>query len=198
MTEPALPPAEAPVIATVEAASDPVSPRTGEPRRPWSVALAAVAVYLGAAVVVAGVLTTWWFSVDAWVEAAPLHPLIGDLFGELTRGQLAWLRAGLAVAELAIAALVGAAALITGVYAWRGHRWSRWAGLIAAALSAATLVLHEVAWAAIPLIVIGAAALWLPATNRFFAHWHAVRHAEISYPELADAVAYGPLPRYRS
>ena len=52
--------------------------------------------------------------------------------------------------------------------------------------------------AALPLVVLGAGALWLPGARSFQARWHGVRHREPSYPAIADEVAYGPLPRYRA
>lgn len=202
MTEPAVPAvpdAPASGIATVAAAPDPtIDPRTGEPRRPWSVRAAAVLLYLGVATLVAGLLWTWWLSVTAWTDAAPLHRWVADAVGELTRGQVAWLRAGLAAGEFALTVLVGAAALVAGYYGWRGHRWTRWAGLLAAGLAAASLLLHPVAWACVPLVALGAVGLWLPPTRRYFERWHALRHPEPHYPTIAGSVAYGPLPRYRS
>lgn len=203
MTQPAAPPeapapAPAPSIGTLAQASDPtVDPRTGEPRRPWSAWVAVILLDAGVATIVAGLLWSWWLSVGQWPDAAPLHRLVGERLGELTRGQLAWVRAGLAVAELAIVVLVGAAALIAGYYGWRGHRWARWFGVAGALLSLSALLLHQVAWFGIPLVLLGAVALWLPPTARFFARWQAVRHPEPRLPQLTDSVDYGPLPRYR-
>lgn len=198
MTDPVQPQAAASAIDTVAATPDPVvNPRTGEPRRPWAVWVAAILLFTGVAVVVAGVLWTWWLSVETWLEASWLHAWASDAAGELTLGQLAWLRAGLAIGEFVVAVLVGAAALIAGYYGWRGYRWTRWAGVLAVVVSCAALLLHPVAWAGVPLVLLGAIALWLPPAGRFFAQWHGVRHPAPAYPELAEHVVYGPLPRYR-
>lgn len=198
MTDPVPPAVTGHEIATVAAASDgSLNPRTGEPRRPWSAWVATVLLYLGVAAVVAGLLWTWWLSVDRWDEASWLHPWISDAAGERSRGEIAWIRAGLAVGEFAVTLLIGAASLIAGYYGWRGYRWTRWAGCVAAVLGFAALLLNPVAWAGIPPVVLGAVALWLPPTGRFFRRWDAVRHPEPTYPEIADRVAYGPLPRYQ-
>ena len=174
-----------------------LDPRTGEPRRPWPVWAAAALLYAGVAVATAGLLWTWWLSVTAWPDASPLHGWLTGRMTDLTYGQLAWTRAGVAVGEFAVVVLASAAALVAGYHGWRGQRWSRWAGVIAAVLAAGVLVLDQVAWAALPLVVLGAAALWLPASRRFQGRWHGVRNPEPRYPAWADAVAYGPLPRYR-
>lgn len=175
-----------------------VDQRTGAPRRPWSVRVAAALLYVGVGVVIAGLLWTWWLSVTAWLDASGTHRWVAERAGEQTRSTMAWIRAGVAVGEFVVAVLVGAAALIAGYYGWHGYRWTRWAGLIAVPVAAAALLLHPVAWAGVPLVALGAAALWLPPTRRFFRRWHAVRHPEPHYPALGDEVAYGPLPRYRS
>lgn len=195
----AAPDAPASGIATLAAASDPtIDHLTGEPRRPWTAWAAVVLLDLGVAVVVAGLLWTWWLSVREWPDAAWTHARAADQFARLSRGQVAWARAGLAVGEFAAAVVVGAAAVVAGYYGWRGHAWTRWAGIVATVLSGAALLLHPVAWGGIPFVVLGAGALWLPPTRRFFARWQAVRHPEPHYPDLVDAVPYGPLPRYRS
>ena len=37
----------------------------------------------------------------------------------------------------------------------------------------------------------GAAPLWLPATTRFFARWHLIRHPEIAYAEPIEQARAG-------
>ncbi len=185
-------------IATIEVVPDTgLDPATGEPRRPWSAWLAVGALHAGTAAAGAGLLWAWWRSVHEFPQAALLHRLVlGEAAAGTGQGEDVLARVLLVVALFVIALAIGAAATIAGYYGWRGYGWARWAGLIAAALSAAAVLLNEVAWVGIPLIVVGAAALWLPPTRRFFARWHAHRHPEPPYPAIAEHVFYGPLPRY--
>ena len=72
-----------------------------------------------------------------------------------------------------------------------------WGGLVAVAVGCLSFLGHWLApWALVP-IVLGAAVLWLPPMRRFSTAWSEHRHPAVEYPPLPDAVAYGPLPRYR-
>lgn len=187
---------ESPQIGTVAASVDTtINPRTGEPRRPVLVWVATALFYLGTAVIAAGLLWTWWLSVAQWIEASWLHARVGAI--EVAWDQVAPVRAGVAFAEFALMVLMASAALIAGYYAWRGYRWTRWAGLLAAAVCFAALLLNPVAWFGIPAVVVGAVLLWLPASRTFFSRWHLRRHPAVAAPVVVDEVYYGPLPRYR-
>lgn len=188
----------------------PISPRTGEPTRVWTIWTAAAASYLSAAVVGVATLVIYWNA--AVTGALVLDESSGEWtyhYDDSRFGQASWLmgqfdtepgsaeRVLLAVAVTVIALLISAACAITGYYAYDGRRWTRWSGLIALALSAMTLMLNPLAWAAIGLAAIAAVALWLPPSARYFATWQAVRHHEPLFSPPPEQVLYGPLPKYR-
>ncbi|MGC3953788.1 MAG: hypothetical protein QM804_05980 [Propionicimonas sp.] len=188
----------------------PLSRRTGEPTRGWTIWLAAIASYLAVAVLLAATGMIYW-------RAA----VIGSLTFEEASGQwryqfdssrfteASWLMAQfetepgslgrvlLAVAVTVIVLLIGSGCAITGYYAYDGRRWTRWSALITLALSAMALMLNPLALAAIGLAALAAGALWLPPSTRYFAAWQAARHHEPVYSEPPEQVVYGPLPRYR-
>lgn len=185
------PDAAPPVIGTVVATADrTIDPKTGEPRRPVVIWIAAGLFFAAAAVVFAGLLWAFWLSVRTFEQAAWLNGVTPTAPGDLVR-------VGLVTAMFTIAMLIGAACVVAGHYAWKGYRWTRWAGLVAAAASAGALVINPLASAGIAAAVIAAVLLWLPPSRRFFAAWHTRRHPEPAVPEIADDVFYGPLPKYR-
>lgn len=167
-------------------------PRTGEPRRPVAVRIATVACWLAVAVIGVSLLWIYWDSV-------PPENFAGAswLMGQFPSAPGSLERVLLAVAVTTIGLIIATTNAIVGYYAWTGYRWTRIAGLISAGLSFGALVLNPVAWAAIPLAVVGAGLLWLPIAGRFFTAWQARRHpAQVFSPPVTD-VYYGPLPRYR-
>lgn len=188
----------------------PISARTGEPRRAWTIWVTSAASYLAVAVLLASTLMIFW-------NAAVIGSLTYDEatkewqyhFDASAFQQASWLMAQfetepgslgrvlLAVAVTVIALLIGIACAITGYYAYDGRRWTRWSALIALALSTMALMLNPLALAAIGLAAIAAAASWLPPTGRYFAAWQAVRHHEPVFSEPPEQIFYGPLPRYR-
>ena len=177
-------------IAVVTASPTVLDPRTGEPRRPWQARVASGLLYLGAALAMAGLLWAMWTSIGRFAEAAWLHRVVPTELGDL-------LRVALVAGTTATALVVTSAAAIPAYYAWWGYAWTRWAGLVAAALSPLTLMMNPLAMGAIVPIVLGAGLLWLPPLRRFFAEWLAVRHPELLPPAISGDVYYGPLPRYR-
>lgn len=94
----------------------------------------------------------------------------------------------------AIAVLVAAAATVVGYYAFAGYGWTRVGALVAAGVSLLSLLLTPIAAISIGCVALGAAPLWLPASARFFARWHLIRHPQIAYSEPIEQVFYGPLP----
>lgn len=181
----------APSIGTVTAATDPfVDPRTGEPRRPLAVHAASALFFVAAGLVLAGLLHTFWLSIDGFVDAAWLHGVTPTEPGDL-------LRVGMVSGEFAIALLVGSVTTITGYYAWWGYRWTRWSGLIAVALACGSLVINPLAAWSIAAVAIGSGLLWLPVSRAFAERWHTRRHPAPPTPVIVDDVFYGPLPRYR-
>lgn len=181
----------APSIGTVTAATDPfVDPRTGEPRRPLAVHAASALFFVAAGLALAGLLHTFWLSIDGFVDAAWLHGVTPTEPGDL-------LRVGMVSGEFAIALLVGSVTTITGYYAWWGYRWTRWSGLIAVALACGSLVINPLAAWSIAAVAIGSGLLWLPVSRAFAERWHTRRHPAPPTPVIVDEVFYGPLPRYR-
>ena len=188
----------------------PISPRTGEPVRVWTIWIAAASSYLVVAVLAVALVMVYW-------QAAVIGSLTFDeATGEWTYQfdstkfkTASWLMAQfetepgslgrvlLAVAVTLIALLIAVACAITGYYAYDGRRWTRWSGLIALALSAMALMLNPLATAAIGLAALAAGALWLPASGRYFEAWRAARHHEPVFSQPPDHIEYGPLPRYR-
>lgn len=171
-----------------DAASE-INPRTGEPRRPWTAWAALVLFLLGAGIVIGGLLLTMWTSITDFAAAALLHRLI-----PIEQGNQ--LRLLLAVGDWIIGVGIATVACIAGYHGWAGHRWARWAGVLAVALGAASFLLSEVApWGLIPL-ALGAIALWLPPTRRFMVAWQARRHPAPPVPPERVPVTYGPVRRF--
>ena len=168
----------------------PVNPRTGEPRRPgvvW-VAAGAEAAAVGCFGVSLGMV--YWTAVDRFGEASWLMANVPAETASLTQVLLA-------VAVTAAALIGSIAAVITGFYAWSGYRWTRVASLIAWLASGLALLLNVVAWPAIALTALAAVLLWLPPAKAFFAAWRRRRHPEQAFTASVAGVYYGPLPRYR-
>lgn len=186
-----------PAIAALEAPPAPVvgvtdDPRTGEPRIPWLVRIAAALCFLAVANVTGALLWVYWGATDKF-RFAEASWLMGQFPTE--PGSLG--RVLLAVAVTVITLVVAVPLAITGYYAWAGYRWTRVAGSIAAALSLGALTLNVWAWPVIGFAGIAAGLLWTPAAAAYFLAWHARRHpAEVFAPPVTD-VTYGPLPKYR-
>lgn len=181
-----------PAIGTVAASRDTtIDARTGEPRRPLWVWVSAALLHVGTATITVGLLWAFWGSVRTFEEAAWLNRVVPTEPGAL-------LRVLMVTALFVVTLLIGAAASITAYYGWWGHRWTRWAGVITIALAPLALMINPVAsWGIVPLVV-GAALLWLPPVTRWFERWWVRRHPAPSVPGTADAVQYGPLPKYRA
>lgn len=178
-------------IGTTTRTVDPtVDARTGEPRRPVVVWVAAGLFYVGIAFAVAGLLWAFWRSVREFPDAAWLNGVVPTEPGALVRVLMV---TGLFVGVL----LIGVASSIAGHYAWRGFGWARWAGVVAAGVSLLALMINWVAGIAIPLVLVGAVLLWTPPVRRWFAQWHLRRHPVAAPVEVPGDVFYGPLPRYR-
>ncbi len=167
----------------------PLSPHTGEPRRPWPVVAGVSLVFAGVVVVMVGLLRAMWMSVDRFEEAAWLNRAFPTEFGDPVRAAIA---AGL----VAIGLVIAVTSSMTAWYAWEGYGWARWAGVVSAALSFGALTINPLASLGIVGIVAGAAVLWTPPFRRYSAAWHARRHPEVPAPDIEDEVFYGPLPRY--
>ncbi|MCA0252546.1 MAG: hypothetical protein LCH76_09720 [Actinobacteria bacterium] len=192
------------------AQASPISARTGEPTRVWTIWVAAVASYLAVAVIGVATVMIYWNA--AVIGSLTFDQASGEWTYEFDGGrfaQAAWLmgqfetepgslgRVLLAVAVTVIALLIGISAAITGYYVYDGRAWTRWSALIALGLSGLSLMLNPLAAAAIGLTALAAGAVWLPPSSRYFAAWRAVRHHEPVFSPPHDDVRYGPLPRFR-
>lgn len=178
--------------------------RTGQPVRPWTIWVSA-ALMFGAAITVAiGLLLAMWVMASPWVEVGEDQWSKVDKFNEAT-----WLtaqfpsepastwRVFFAIVCCLIAVIVAGVASVIGYYAFAGYRWTRIGALVAFGVSLLALLLSPTAAISIGFVALGAVPLWLPATTRFFARWHVIRHPQIAYAEPIERVFYGPLPRYR-
>ncbi|MCE1174931.1 MAG: hypothetical protein LWW77_10040, partial [Propionibacteriales bacterium] len=166
-----------------------LNPRTGEPRRPWLIGVSTVSSWLAATAAGASLLWTYWVAVTDYFGSSWLTAQ----FKELLIWQEVLLMVALTVAVLAVAI----SAVITGYYAWFGHRWTRIAGIVSGVVSGLVLLLNPVGWAAIPLAIIGAGLLWTPRASSFFDAWANHRHPQTAFAPPLTSVRYGPLPRYR-
>ena len=168
----------------------PTNPRTGEPRRPGVVWVAAGAEAAAVACFGASLGAVYWTAVFQFDEASWLMANVP--------AEVASLEQVLLAVAVTAAALIGSiAAVIAGFYAWAVYRGARFAALIAWALSGLALLLNVVAWPAIALTALAAVLLWLPGAAAFFAAWQRIRHPEPTFAEPVADVRYGLLPRYR-
>ncbi len=182
----------------------PLSERSGQPVRPWTIWTSAALIFGGAITVTVGLVMAMWTMASPWQRVGVDDWTKVDRFNEAT-----WLtswfpsepaspwRVFLAIICCVIAVLVASAASMVGYYAFAGYRWTRIGALVALGVSLLSLLLSPIAAISIGFVALGAAPLWLPATKRFFARWQAIRHPEIAYSEPVQNVIYGPLPRYR-
>lgn len=171
----------------------PRSPRTGEPRRPVVLGVAAVLLYLAAAACLAVYGWHWWLAAhpETYHTSAWLIEWTSPDPGK-------WLSLTLEGALAAAVALASGAAGIAGFQAWSGRRWSRWAGLVAVALVGGFTALTS--WwglAAAGLAVVGAGLLFLPPVTRYFEQWAQVRAEQPLEYRRPERIFYGRLPRFR-
>ncbi|SDL80781.1 hypothetical protein [Tessaracoccus oleiagri] len=171
----------------------PLSPRTGEPRRPAAVAVAAVVLYLAVAAVA---FSYGWH----WFRAAysETYPGSAHLTVWLEPEPGKWVSLFLEFVYAGLVGLTGAAAGVVGFHAWNGERWTRWGGLVALALTGLLAGLVNL-WAliALGLVVLGLALLFTPPVGRYFREWDDVRSRSEPRYRRPTAVVYGRLPRYR-
>lgn len=171
----------------------PLSPRTGEPRRPWLLVVASVLLYLAVAAVAFSYGWHWYRAafaetypgsahLTAWVEPEP--------------GK--WLSLFLEFVYAGLAGLAAAAAGVVGFHAWNGGRWTRWGGLVALLLVGVQAALVNL-WGlvAVGLVLAGAALLFLPPISRYFRQWDEVRALQEPRYRRPDSIYYGRLPRFR-
>lgn len=169
----------------------PVSEATGQPRRAAMMVVAIGFLYASSLAAAAALVKAWW-------DMIHLHSFPTSIRMVEWAQPDSWSLTAvlLAVAAAAAGATMVAAPAIAGFNAWNGHRWSRIAAIVAVLLSCLAILLNDWAYAAIPLAVIGAGWLWLPAVTRYFDLWRAFRTEDPVHPRDLGAVHYGPEPRY--
>lgn len=182
----------------------PLHERTGQPVRPWTVWTSAVLLFGSAAAVVVGLLLAMWQMASPWQRVSAEEWTKIDRFNVATwlttqfpSEPASGMRVLFAILCCLIAVLVAGTAGVVGYYAFAGYRWTRIGALVALGVSLLSLLLTPIAAISIGLAALGAAPLWLPVTNRFFARWQLIRHPQVAYSAPIDQVFYGPLPRYR-
>lgn len=169
----------------------PLSPRTGEPKRPVVIWVAAVASYLAVAALAFAYGWHWYRAVYPETYAGSAR-IIGWLDPEPGKWQSLAIEGGLAAALVLAAGAVG----VAGFQAWNGWAWSRWAGLVAVALAGGfTAIVSDWGYIGLGLAAVAAALIFLAGT--YFKHWREVR-AERPEPYRRPAwIFYGRLPRFR-
>lgn len=192
------PPAQHREIATlppIEELHDevPLSPRTGEPRRPAAVVVAAVLSYLAVAALA---FVYGWH----WYRAAypATYPISAHLTDWLDPKPGAWVSLTLEFVYAGLVGITAGAAGVVGFQAWNGHRWTRWGGAIALGLAGVVTALVNLhGLIACTLVALGWALLWFPPVTRYFLQWRRVREERLDGYRRPKQVFYGRLPRFR-
>ncbi|HJE52525.1 MAG TPA: hypothetical protein K8V15_11230 [Tessaracoccus flavescens] len=169
----------------------PRSPRTGEPRRPAVVLVAAVASYLAVAALA---FTYGWHWYRAVYPAT--YPGSSRLVRWIEPDPGKWLSLTLEGA-LAVALIVAAGAVgVAGFQAWNGWPWSRWMALAGVVLTAGfTAITNDYGYIGLGLAVVVAVLTFLPRT--YYQQWRDIRAERTEPYRRPDGIFYGRLPRYR-
>jgi hypothetical protein len=174
-------------LPVVAVDAHPVSPTTGQPRRPVVLGLAQVLfglTILGLAVAYA---RSWW---DA-ASVTRLHQS-ARLFAWVEPDPVSAAAIALVLATALVVVLLVAVWGAVAHNAWRGRLWTRWGGLVALGLSGAAYLIND--WAALALIPagIGCLLLWLPSVARFCRAMAPPPAAPWRLPLDPRPVRYGP------
>lgn len=168
----------------------PLNPRTGEPRRPVTIWLSTTFGYAATTIVAIAITLVMWNSIESFAEASWMN-------NRMPTDPGSWVRVAFSIINVVVAAGVGGSTAFVAYYAFCGSGWTRWAGLVSAAICAATLTLTPLAMIAMIPAAVSAGLLWLPASRRYFNAWTALREWKITRVALPDTIHYGPVPRYR-
>lgn len=196
---PAVPIATLPPIDVVRPEL-PINPRTGEPHHGATIAVA-YGVFLAVGAVQALNLALVWLraiQMSTFWDAARLlqwtNPRPGSAASIL-----------IAVAVIAIGVVLVAVPVITGYLGWVGRSAAIWWAIAAALLSLATLVttpyplalnLANVGWLGVPLSLVGALVMWLPASRARLDVWRRFANPP-SAATQSKPIIYGRLEQYR-
>lgn len=171
----------------------PLSPRTGEPRRPVVLGIAAAVLYL--TVVAVGFSYGWHWYRAAYSET---YPISAHLTQWIEPDPGKWLSLTLEFVYAGLALLAAGAAGVTGFQAWNGRRWARLGALIALVLAALqTLLVNQYGYIALGIVAVGGALLFLRPVSRYLGEWDEVRSRQPVRYRRPASVYYGRLPRYR-
>jgi hypothetical protein len=140
----------------------PVSPRTGQPRRPPPV-IAVTCLFALAGAVVA-VAYGWLWRIAATVTRLPEA---ARLFAWTTPDPVSFLAVFLVVLTAVVTVVVTAVCGALAYNVWAGRAWTRPGGLVALAVTGLAYLLHPYALAAVVPAALAALLLWLPAVRRF-------------------------------
>lgn len=170
----------------------PISEDTGQPYRDPTMLVGMGLLYASSVAAFVGSAKVWWDMIHqhSHAQSAKLVEWLEAV---------SWTKEGIAigVAVVLIGLVMVTAPAVAAFNAWNGYRWSRWAGVVAIALSCLAFTMNTWSLAAIPLAVLGTGLLFLPKVGRYFDHWAAFRGAPPPQPRDLSNVFYGPEPRFR-
>jgi len=170
----------------------PLSEATGQPRRHPVMVVGILFLYAAAVLAMVSAGVAWWHSMD--MARFPTATKLIEITAPRPGG---WRSIVLVTALALVTVLLVATPSVSGFNAWNGHRWSRIAALVSIPVAALGWFLNPIAWAGVPLCVIGAGILWTQPVGRYFDHWATFRAGEVTLPPEPAPIVYGPLPRYR-
>jgi len=178
----------------------PIDPTTGEPPHGLTVTLAYAFLLCASAVQAANLGLAWWRAIhmDTFADATRLLQWTNPRPGSVAS-------IALAVALVTIGVILVASPALSGYLGWVGRPQAPWWALGAVALSSATLVATprplavtwaNIGWVGLPLVLVGAILLWLPASRAALGTWQAFRQQTLT-PRGPENPAYGRLEHYR-
>ena len=171
----------------------PLSKRTGEPPRPWSVLVGLVLFCLAAVAVTAVYARHWWLAVHSDTYSSSAH-----LIQWLTPDPGKWLSLTLEGVLALVLVLVAGACAVAGYQAWIGWSWARVISVTALVLTGVAVLLFD-PWALVgaSLALLGAVCVFLPTTTRYFQYFAAHRAKREENYRTPERIFYGRLPRFR-
>lgn len=171
----------------------PLSPRTGEPRRPAVLVVASIVLYVAVAAVAWSYGWHWWRAAHPESYLASAH-----LTGWVEPEPGKWFSLFLEFVYAGLAGLAGGAAGVVGFQAWNGRGWARVGALVAAGLAGlVALLINLYGLIALGLVLVGGALLFLPPVSGYFEQWRRVRSHEPERYSRPGTIYYGRLPRFR-
>lgn len=171
----------------------PLSKRTGEPPRPWSVLVGLVLFCLAAVAVTAVYARHWWLAVYPNTYSSSAH-----LVQWMAPDPGKWLSLTLEGVLALVLVLIAGACAVAGYQAWIGWTWARVISVVALALTGVAVLLFDL-WAlvGVGLALLGTVCVFLPATTRYFRYFAAHRAKKEETYRTPMRIFYGRLPRFR-